>query len=230
MLPGNPLVVGYAPQLELLSRATLTITHAGLNTALESLSAGVPMVAIPVGNDQPGVSARLKAARVGRFYRSRNSRADRLRPLVKESAGGQDVSHACARLRSRDTANGRSFKSSEDCGGAPGREIACFPRSLDPRYLTQTRPNHHRGQNWDRSARQGSWSVAEACRNRRWGLIGVRALLVSMNDGLANSIRKHRFSPMRVYPHFRWFPLFNAFVFRNATRAERSPPDPGSLM
>src|SRR5204862_5919370 len=31
-LPGGPLVVGYAPQEELLSRARLTLTHAGLNT------------------------------------------------------------------------------------------------------------------------------------------------------------------------------------------------------
>jgi zeaxanthin glucosyltransferase len=50
-LPGSPLVVGYAPQLELLQKATLTITHAGMNTALESLSNGVPMVAIPIAND-----------------------------------------------------------------------------------------------------------------------------------------------------------------------------------
>lgn len=34
-LPGNPLVVKYAPQLELLQKASLNITHAGLNTTLE---------------------------------------------------------------------------------------------------------------------------------------------------------------------------------------------------
>lgn len=58
-LPGSPLVVEYAPQLELLKKATLTITHAGLNTTLESLSNGVPMVAIPIAQDQPGVAARI---------------------------------------------------------------------------------------------------------------------------------------------------------------------------
>jgi len=36
--PGSPLVVEYAPQLELLAKARLTITHAGLNTVLDSLS------------------------------------------------------------------------------------------------------------------------------------------------------------------------------------------------
>ena len=83
-LPGNPLVVGYAPQLELLVRATLTITHAGLNTVLESLSCGVPMVAIPVGNDQPGVAARVKWLGAGELLPLKRLRADRLRILVKK--------------------------------------------------------------------------------------------------------------------------------------------------
>ncbi|MBW4515848.1 MAG: glycosyl transferase family 1 [Timaviella obliquedivisa GSE-PSE-MK23-08B] len=56
---GSPIVVGYAPQLELLQQAKLVITHAGMNTALETLSCGVPMVAIPITNDQPGVAARI---------------------------------------------------------------------------------------------------------------------------------------------------------------------------
>jgi len=60
-LPGSPIVVGYAPQLELLQRTTLTITHAGLNTVLESLSNGVPMVAIPITNDiMSGKSLTIK--------------------------------------------------------------------------------------------------------------------------------------------------------------------------
>jgi zeaxanthin glucosyltransferase len=58
-LPGNPLVVSYAPQLALLERASVAITHAGMNTALECLTYGVPMVAVPVTNDQPGVAARI---------------------------------------------------------------------------------------------------------------------------------------------------------------------------
>lgn len=66
-LAGKPLVVQYAPQLELLQKAILTITHAGLNTALESLSNGVPMVAIPITNDQPGVAARIAWTRTGEF-------------------------------------------------------------------------------------------------------------------------------------------------------------------
>jgi zeaxanthin glucosyltransferase len=58
-LAGNPIVVNYAPQFELLQRASLVITHAGVNTTLGSLSNAVPMVAIPISLDQPSVAARI---------------------------------------------------------------------------------------------------------------------------------------------------------------------------
>ena len=64
-IPSNAIVVPYAPQIELLNRASLCITHAGMNTAMESLAAGVPMVAIPVGFDQPGIAARIKYHGIG---------------------------------------------------------------------------------------------------------------------------------------------------------------------
>jgi zeaxanthin glucosyltransferase len=58
-LPSGPLVVRNAPQLELLERAAIVITHAGPNTALETLLHGKPMVALPMTLDQPAVAARL---------------------------------------------------------------------------------------------------------------------------------------------------------------------------
>lgn len=64
-LPSNATVVAYAPQRALLRRATFAINCAGLNTTLECLRNGVPIVAIPVGEDQPGVAARIAHANVG---------------------------------------------------------------------------------------------------------------------------------------------------------------------
>src|SRR5262249_44191724 len=64
-VPANVMVVSYAPQIEILKRSSLCITHAGLNTALESLSNGVPMLAVPITNDQPGVAARIANKNVG---------------------------------------------------------------------------------------------------------------------------------------------------------------------
>ena len=64
-IAGNPIVVHFAPQLELLKHASLVITHGGLNSTLESLALGVPLVAIPVIDDQPGVAERIRWAGVG---------------------------------------------------------------------------------------------------------------------------------------------------------------------
>ncbi|MBE9029055.1 glycosyltransferase [filamentous cyanobacterium LEGE 11480] len=83
-LPGNPLVVDYAPQIELLKRASLVITHAGLNTILESLAQGVPMVAIPGVLDQPGAAARLERSGAGKFIALKQLNAKRLRKLIQE--------------------------------------------------------------------------------------------------------------------------------------------------
>ncbi len=58
-LTGNPVVVSYAPQLEILKHTSLTVCHAGNNTVLESLQAEVPVLAVPVWGDQPSVAARL---------------------------------------------------------------------------------------------------------------------------------------------------------------------------
>lgn len=58
-LPGNPLVVKEAPQLDLLKRAAAVITHAGPNTVFEALMHGTPMVAIPRAFDQPAIASRL---------------------------------------------------------------------------------------------------------------------------------------------------------------------------
>jgi zeaxanthin glucosyltransferase len=63
--PGSPIVVNYAPQLELLRRAAVTITHGGMNTTQQSLYFGVPAVAIPLAHDQPAIAARLSRCDAG---------------------------------------------------------------------------------------------------------------------------------------------------------------------
>jgi zeaxanthin glucosyltransferase len=81
-LAGSPLVVEYAPQLELLQRTTMMITHSGLNTVLECLSNAVPMVAIPIANDQPGVAARLVWAGCGESVPVKSVNSKRLRTAI----------------------------------------------------------------------------------------------------------------------------------------------------
>ena len=83
-IPSNTIVVRSAPQIELLKRAALCITHAGLNTVLESLAHGVPMVAIPIGYDQPGAAARIAHHGVGEFIELDDLTTKRLKALIEK--------------------------------------------------------------------------------------------------------------------------------------------------
>jgi zeaxanthin glucosyltransferase len=89
-LPANCIVVKRAPQIELLKRSALCITHAGLNTVLESLTQGVPMVAIPVTNDQPGVAASIAYTKTGAYVPIQEMTASRLSALIDEVLSNPD--------------------------------------------------------------------------------------------------------------------------------------------
>jgi len=80
----DTIVVQRAPQLELLKLAALCVTHAGMNTTLEALAQGVPLVAIPITNDQPGVAARILASGAGLFVPLKELTAENLTALVDE--------------------------------------------------------------------------------------------------------------------------------------------------
>ncbi|MFP5230232.1 MAG: nucleotide disphospho-sugar-binding domain-containing protein [Acidobacteriota bacterium] len=81
-LPGTPLVVSLAPQLELLQCAEIVITHGGSNTVFEALSEGKPMVVIPLAHDQPAIAARLAQSGAGRVLPVMRLSAQRVRTAV----------------------------------------------------------------------------------------------------------------------------------------------------
>jgi len=98
-LPSNTILVEHAPQLELLKRASVCITHAGLNTVLESLAQGVPQVAIPVTVDQPGVAARIAAKKTGLFVPLKELTVPRLTLLIDEVLRNSEYRENANRLR-----------------------------------------------------------------------------------------------------------------------------------
>ena len=83
-VPSNAIIVKQAPQLELLKNASVCITHAGLNTVLESLAQGVPQVAIPITYDQPGIAARIAHKQTGVVTSLDKLTVDHLASLLNE--------------------------------------------------------------------------------------------------------------------------------------------------
>jgi len=58
-VPPNVLIVNWSPQLEILKRASIMITHGGIGTVKECIFLGVPMIVFPMMRNQPMTGARV---------------------------------------------------------------------------------------------------------------------------------------------------------------------------
>ena len=59
-------IVDFTCQPTALRQARIAITHGGLNTVMDAIAAGTPLLTIPLGFDQPGVAARVVYRGIGR--------------------------------------------------------------------------------------------------------------------------------------------------------------------
>jgi zeaxanthin glucosyltransferase len=109
-LPENVIATPYAPQLELLEKSCLTLTHGGLNTVLDSLSCGVPMIVLPLTYEQPAISMRVVRSGTGIMLQP-----SRLSPLT--------LRNEIARLRSSDayTLQAREMSSAARLAGGTAK-------------------------------------------------------------------------------------------------------------
>jgi zeaxanthin glucosyltransferase len=98
-LPGDPIVVRYVPQLDIVKKSSAVITHAGMNTVLESLAEGVPLIALPLGNDQPGVAARVAARGAGIVIPQKKLTAQKLRAAVQALLGDSGYRRSAMMLK-----------------------------------------------------------------------------------------------------------------------------------
>ena len=98
-LAREAIVVSYAPQLQLLERASLTLTHAGLNTVLDSLSCGVPMVTVPITFEQPAIARRVEWCGAGRTVPFSKLNAARLRTAIQDVLGNSAYRRNAERVR-----------------------------------------------------------------------------------------------------------------------------------
>lgn len=58
-LPSDAVALPWVPQIPILERAALMVTHGGLGTIKECLFHDVPMVVFPIGRDQPENATRI---------------------------------------------------------------------------------------------------------------------------------------------------------------------------
>jgi len=83
-VPDNFLVRAYVPQLALLPLVQAVVCHAGQNTVSEALAHGLPLVVLPIKDDQPVIAAQVEQAGVGiRLKFGRLRAADLLQAVLR---------------------------------------------------------------------------------------------------------------------------------------------------
>lgn len=81
-IPDNVYIQEYIPQLEVLKKADVFISHGGMNSVNESLYFGVPMLFFPTIQEQQFNAARVEALGAGIYCRSKNISKEKLVSLV----------------------------------------------------------------------------------------------------------------------------------------------------
>lgn len=109
--PSNVLVFDHVPQLDLLPRATVFVTHGGMNSVSESLYHGVPAVVIPQMSEQWIVGQRVAELGAGVFLSKQEVSVASLRSSVERVL-------ADGSFRARARAIGDSFRSAGGVGRA----------------------------------------------------------------------------------------------------------------
>jgi zeaxanthin glucosyltransferase len=97
--PGNPLVFSYPPHQQLIGLSSLVITHAG-STAVSCLSKGIPIVAIPLAVDQPGMAARVVEAGAGEAVPLSSLSVSKLKTAIEMVLNGPSYKEKALRLQS----------------------------------------------------------------------------------------------------------------------------------
>jgi MGT family glycosyltransferase len=85
-IPDNFLVASYVPQLVVLPRTSVFVTHCGMNSTMESLFYGVPMVAIPQQPEQAMTARRVAEMGLGIQLDKETVNATTLREAVERVA------------------------------------------------------------------------------------------------------------------------------------------------
>ncbi|MHB1452369.1 MAG: macrolide family glycosyltransferase [Saccharofermentanales bacterium] len=94
-IPDNFIVCQYVPQLEVLQRSCLFISHAGFNSVSEALYYGVPIIAIPMANDQFMTANRLAELGAGITLRMNEINEAVMEKSVLEMIAGDRYYASC---------------------------------------------------------------------------------------------------------------------------------------
>ncbi|CAM5374182.1 Oleandomycin glycosyltransferase OS=Streptomyces tendae OX=1932 GN=F3L20_20705 PE=3 SV=1 [Streptomyces tendae] len=98
-LPDNVIARRFVPQARVLERTALLVTHGGMNSVNEALYAGIPMLVIPQGADQPLVAGRVVELGAGLSMRTQDVSEQSVRALARRLLEEPRFRKAAAAMR-----------------------------------------------------------------------------------------------------------------------------------
>jgi zeaxanthin glucosyltransferase len=100
------LVRRWAPQMQVLARSAVMVTHAGMGAVNECILTGVPMVALPMARDQHENARRIGHHGLGVAGDAATVTADALRVMLTEVMGDPRFRARVALMRERSRESG----------------------------------------------------------------------------------------------------------------------------
>jgi UDP:flavonoid glycosyltransferase YjiC (YdhE family) len=98
-VPPNVILVNQAPQLAVLKRASMMITHGGFNTVKECIAFGVPMLVFPTFGDTAAVAARVVYHRLGFRANIHNASATDISNMMRRVDEDASIRERIAAMR-----------------------------------------------------------------------------------------------------------------------------------
>lgn len=112
-IPENMHVLRHLPQVELLQHADLFISHGGMNSTMESLYYGVPLVVIPQIEEQEVTARRVGEMRLGQYLTRAAVNAQVLADAVAEVFGNPEILHNVQGIQEQIRASGGSPRTAD---------------------------------------------------------------------------------------------------------------------
>jgi len=107
----NIVLVNRAPQLDVLKRTSIMITHGGFNTVKECIFYGIPMMVLPLIRDHPAVAARVVHHGLGLRGNINQISVEMIHTMIDEIAGNPSFRKRCNQMRD-------CFRQREEAGEA----------------------------------------------------------------------------------------------------------------
>ncbi len=123
-LPPHFELIAEVPQLQVLAKAAVFITHAGMGSTMEAVQHGVPMVAVPMGFDQMENARVIDELGIGIRVPFEGVTGDELREAVERVSADPEVPLRLAKLRAEIVAEGGATAAADAVEGVPRRARA----------------------------------------------------------------------------------------------------------